>query len=110
MKLLLDENLSDRIVFQVDDLFPGTTHVKVEGLMRADDIQIWEYAVSEDYVILSKGWDFHQLSLVHGFPPKVIYLGMGNCSTQTVVTTLRERFSEINSFHDDPEESLLVLG
>ena len=36
MKLLLDENLSDRIVENVADLFPGSSHVKSEGLAHAE--------------------------------------------------------------------------
>ena len=37
MKLLLDENISDKIAPGVDDLFPDSTHVKTVGLIRADD-------------------------------------------------------------------------
>ena len=31
MKLLLDENLSDRIISQIVDLFPDSTHTKAVG-------------------------------------------------------------------------------
>ena len=37
MKLLLDENLSDRIISRIVDLFPGSTHIKAVGLREADD-------------------------------------------------------------------------
>jgi len=40
VKLLLDENISDRIAPGVDDLFPDSTHVKTVGLMRADDSEV----------------------------------------------------------------------
>ena len=33
MKLLLDENLSDRIIAQIIDLYPDSEHVKTVGLM-----------------------------------------------------------------------------
>ena len=32
MKLLLDENLSDRIVYKIIDLYPGSEHVKTLSL------------------------------------------------------------------------------
>lgn len=32
MKLLLDENLSDRIITQITDLYPNSAHVKRERL------------------------------------------------------------------------------
>ena len=35
MKLLLDQNLSDRIISRISDLFPGSTHVKAVGLTEA---------------------------------------------------------------------------
>ena len=35
MKLLLDENLSDRIISRIGDLFPDLTHIKAVGLKEA---------------------------------------------------------------------------
>ncbi|NEP17287.1 MAG: hypothetical protein F6J97_10325 [Leptolyngbya sp. SIO4C1] len=44
MKLLLDENLSDRIVSRIIDLYPDSEHVKTLALTNTDDGIIWEYA------------------------------------------------------------------
>ncbi|MEB3294695.1 MAG: DUF5615 family PIN-like protein [Synechococcales bacterium] len=44
MKLLLDENLSDRIIHRIVDLYPNSEHVKNLGLINTDDVVIWEYA------------------------------------------------------------------
>jgi predicted nuclease of predicted toxin-antitoxin system len=46
MKLLLlfDQNLSYKLVRLLSDLYPGSTHVKLEALEKADDIQIWDFA------------------------------------------------------------------
>ena len=41
MKLLLDENLSDRIVYKIIDLYPGSEHVKTLALTNTDDGIIW---------------------------------------------------------------------
>lgn len=45
MKLLLDENVSDRIVEGITDLFPGSTHIKSVSLMEADDRIVWDWDV-----------------------------------------------------------------
>ena len=37
MKLLLDENLSDRIINKIIDLYPDSQHVKTLGLLNTDD-------------------------------------------------------------------------
>ncbi len=73
MKLLLDENLSDRIIAQILDLYPGSTHVKSEGLILCDDAVIWAFARQHGYAIVSKDADFHQRSLVFGYPPKLLF-------------------------------------
>ena len=69
MKLLLDENLSDRIVAQIVDLYPGTSHVKSQGFQQTSDTLIWDFARQSGYLIVSKTptsinavccWDIHQ--------------------------------------------------
>ena len=59
MKLLLDENLSDRIVQKIVDLYPASQHVKNLLLTNTDDAIIWEYAKANNFVIVSKDADFH---------------------------------------------------
>jgi predicted nuclease of predicted toxin-antitoxin system len=39
--MLLDENLSPRLVTRLGSLFPGLLHVRDLGLRQARDIQIW---------------------------------------------------------------------
>jgi hypothetical protein len=54
VKLLLDENLSDRIISRVADLFPDSTHIKAVGLREADDFVVWEWARKHGFTIVSK--------------------------------------------------------
>ena len=74
MKLLLDENLSDKIVPKIIDLYHNSAHVKALGLTNTDDSIIWDYAKENDYIIVSKDSDFYQRSILYGHPPKFIYL------------------------------------
>ncbi len=46
-----------------------------------DDCLIWDYAVQNDYMIVTRDSDYNDLSLVRGFPPKVIWIRRRNCST-----------------------------
>jgi predicted nuclease of predicted toxin-antitoxin system len=109
MKLLLDENLSDRIVPRIIDLYPESTHVKALGLTNTDDALIWEYAKSNGFVIVSKDSDFHQRSLLYGHPPKFIYLRIGNSPTTKIIQILRENVGIIMQFESQETESILVL-
>jgi predicted nuclease of predicted toxin-antitoxin system len=60
-------------------------------------------------VIVTKDTDFHHRCFLYGPPPKVVWLRVGNCSTDTVESVLRARAGDIEGFHDDESASLLVL-
>lgn len=72
MKLLLDENLSRRIVPFLQSDFPGSSRVSLLGMESASDDEIWQYAKNNDFVIVSRDADFQERSLVAGHPPQVI--------------------------------------
>lgn len=109
MKLLLDENLSSRIVPRIIDLFPGSSQVKDHDLDRTDDAVIWEFARSNGYTIVSKESDFFQRSLLFGAPPKFLYLKVGNSPTSDVTTLIRSNSQLIHAFIRDAASSLLIL-
>jgi len=88
MKLLLDENLSRRIVPFIQDRYPGSSQVALIGLEQVDDKIIRQYAIDNDYVITTKDADFYEMSLVYGQPPKIIWLKMGNQSKAATIKTL----------------------
>lgn len=95
MKLLLDENLSRRIVPFLQTAFPGSTQVALLGLETASDSEIWQYAKDNDYVIVSRDSDFQERSLVAGHPPQVIWLKIPNRSKTVVLNILLEHRAEI---------------
>ncbi|NER24642.1 MAG: hypothetical protein F6J96_28865 [Symploca sp. SIO1C2] len=110
MKLLLDENLSDRVIPRIIDLYPYSKHVKTLSLTSTDDALIWAYAKTNGFVIVSKDSDFYQRSLLYGHPPKFIYLRIGNNPTLKVVQILRDSFDVITQFAASTTESILVLS
>ena len=80
MKLLFDENLSPKLPQRLADLFPNSLHVRDIGMQSTIDPIVWDYAKDKDLTIVSKDSDMHDLSLVFGNPPKVIWLRLGNCT------------------------------
>lgn len=91
MKLLLDQNLSYRLVEPLQDAYPDTTQVRLVGLEHADDRAVWKYAREHDFVIVTKDSDFHELSLLFGPPPKIIWLKVGNVGTSAILELLTGR-------------------
>jgi predicted nuclease of predicted toxin-antitoxin system len=110
MKLLLDENLSRRIVPFLQADFPGTSQVAMEGLERGSDLDVWRYAKENDFVIVTKDSDFYELSLLHGTPPKVIWLQVGNVSKATVMELLLDNRETIVRLLADPEIACVEIG
>jgi predicted nuclease of predicted toxin-antitoxin system len=110
VKLLLDENLSPRLVSLLGDLFPGSLHVHDVGLGGDDDGAVWRYAKAHGFAIVSKDSDFMERSVLEGFPPKVIWVRLGNCSTSDVERLLRSSFEVIRGFLEAGEGTCLLLG
>ena len=109
VRLLIDQNLSHRLVVALEDIFPGSLHARDVGLSQASDWDVWEYARDKGLVIVTKDTDFNQMSFLYGAPPKVVWLRAGNCSTDVALALIRERMEVIVSFVADQAESLLIL-
>jgi predicted nuclease of predicted toxin-antitoxin system len=109
VKLLFDENLSPKLVRRIADLFPDSAHVHESGLGSSDDAQIWQFAAARGFAIVSKDLDFYDRSMLHGSPPKLIWLRTGNCSTQHIESLLRAFVAKIQQFDSNQGESLLIL-
>jgi len=102
MKLLFDQNLSPKLVARLADLYPGSSHVQTLGLDQADDNAVWVHARDQDFVIVTKDADFNNMGVVRGFPPKVIWLLIGNRTTAQVENLLRVNHASIEAFYADP--------
>lgn len=92
MKLLIDQNLSYRLVQQLQALYPGTEHVLRLGLINTADTVIWEFARQKGFCILTQDEDFLDLSVVRGAPPKVVLLRSGNLPTADIAELLKSRY------------------
>ncbi len=90
MKLLLDENISRRIVPFIQTHYPDSTQVALIGLEQADDKSIRQYAIENNFVIVTKDADFHEMNVLYGQPPKIIWLKLGNQSKAATIKALTE--------------------
>jgi predicted nuclease of predicted toxin-antitoxin system len=109
MKLLLDQNISHRILPKILPHFPDSKHVRDFGMSSADDTTIWNLAAEKNLTIVSKDSDFLYRSLLSDGCPKVIQLQVGNCSSEQIRELLLRNTKIIEQFISDPNESLLIL-
>lgn len=90
MKILLDQNLSFRLIKKLSTLFSDVNHVKNFGLANSGDFEIYEFAKKNDFTILTFDADFFDISLLRGSPPKVIWLNTGNLTSKSVVNLIEK--------------------
>ncbi len=109
MKILIDNNLSHRLISRLQHWKIDFDHVVNHNLDESEDTIIWEFAKQNNYVILTKDTDFHFLLTLFGPPPKVIRLNIGNASNQTIAATLEKRKTLIEMFIRTDKTSLLEL-
>lgn len=109
MKLLLDQNLSRKIIKQIEGIYPDSCHIMSVLTENSSDQHIWVYAKEHGYIIVTKDDDYERQSILLGHPPKVIWIRLGNCKTATVIALLQNSQKIILAFAEDEEKSILTL-
>ena len=104
MRLLFDQNISYRIVPKLLDCYPDSKQVRELGLTNAEDIDIWDYARKNDYIIVTFDADFYDIGIINGCPPKIVWLRTGNLTTNQITDLLRKRLNQINDFYSKSEQ------
>jgi predicted nuclease of predicted toxin-antitoxin system len=89
MKILLDANISWKLIKKIETVFGECAHVDLIGLdVPAKDVDIWNYALDNGYIIITKDNDFVDLLELNSFPPKVVLLKTGNNSNEAIMGLL----------------------
>ena len=97
MKLLLDENLSRRLVLFLLETYPESSQVALLGMQQASDLEVWRYAGEHGYVLVTNDADFYDLSLTRGAPPLVLWLRSGNADKSLILKLLLEHRQQIEA-------------
>ncbi len=110
MKLLLDENISWRLVAKLKPFFDDVLHVNFIALKTPlSDNQIWGFAHDNNFVIVTNDYDYINLMNLLGFPPKVILLTTGNQSSQFIFDLMMKKKAEINALQNASEYGILEI-
>ena len=109
MKLLLDQNISYRLVKKLESVFPDIQQVTSLGLTNKTDRTIWDFAKKQDFIIVTFDSDFYDLSLTEGHPPKIIWIKSGNLTTDHLADLLKQKVTQIQQFAEDKELSCLEI-
>lgn len=108
-RLLFDQNLSPRLVDQVVGRFPESLHVQRVGLSTASDVEVLEFAVDQDLVIVTKDKDFADLVTTRGDGPRVLWVMLGNVTTDEIAEAILDAADSILQLLDDPVVQIVQL-
>lgn len=109
MKLLLDENVSPKLVRYLSPVFPGSLHVRDVQLDARQDFTIWQWARANDFTILTQDDDFFLLAQLRGQPPKVVCLRFGNQGVRAMPEQLLRQQRLIAEFISESAAPCLEL-
>jgi predicted nuclease of predicted toxin-antitoxin system len=101
MRLLLDQNISFRVIKKLKEVFTDVQSVRENGLENSEDIQIWEYARQNGFTIITFDEDFYNIQLLKGFPPKIIWFKTGNLNKNQFTEFMIAKKELINAFIED---------
>ena len=109
MKLLFDENISFKIIKSIEKFFPESIHCRSITQEVLTDLQIWQYAKIHELTIVTFDSDFYEWMMLKGYPPKIVWLRMGNSTTDSIDNVLNEKSNALNEFLKDEELGLFEI-
>jgi predicted nuclease of predicted toxin-antitoxin system len=109
LKLLLDQHISYKLAARLEDIFPGTSQVRLLRLEKESESEIWHYARTHKFVIVTKDSDLVDLAVIRGAPPKIVWLRIGNTPTSTVEQALGTHQHAIEELARDESRTILEI-
>lgn len=109
MRLLFDQNLPSKLAEYFNSSFAGSQHLQNLNLDKSSDTSVWEFAKSNEFTIVTKDSDFNNLVSFFGFPPKVIWIRRGNCSTTDIKKLIENNLDKISAFINDDANGILTI-
>jgi predicted nuclease of predicted toxin-antitoxin system len=100
----------DKLATKLQDIFPGSTHVMLRNLDETPDEIIWEFAKASGFTIVTKDADYTETNLIKGFPPKVIWLRIGNCKIADLEMIIRKNHLIISEFCRDRSLGIIEIS
>ena len=109
MKLLIDQNISHRIIDSISDIYPDSIHLTEVHLATSSDLEIWEYALNHDLILLTTDPEACNRNVLSSIAPKIICIQSEVVTTNKVEWTLRVNQELIQQFVDGEDLSNCLL-
>ena len=90
-------------------MLPDSKQVRHLDLENASDVQIFDYAKSNGYTIVTFDSDFVDMNILKGIPPKIIWMKTGNLTTKAITELIYKNIQEIKIFLESEENEILEV-
>lgn len=110
VRLLLDENLSERLLEPLAELFPGSEHMGILTKTGTSDRLLWDLACTGGFILTTRDEDFVGMSVLQEAPPKVLWLNVGKSRTAVIAALLQSHATDIERFAEHDEYTFLAIG
>lgn len=95
MKFLVDNQLPEALCRFLNARGQESGHVLGLNLDEASDLQIWHYAVTGNWIVVSKDEDFLHLANRQGDTGKLLWVRIGNCRKQTLLRAFEREWTGV---------------
>jgi predicted nuclease of predicted toxin-antitoxin system len=95
MRFLVDAQLPPAFAQWLGEHGLSAAAIRDLGLRESDDGSIWNFAISGDWVVITKDEDFVARCISDADAPAVIWLRLGNCTNRVLFAWLEPFLPEI---------------
>lgn len=97
MKFLVDNQLPKALAEWLRQKGYHAQHVLERGQGQTDDRQLWNEALQENRIVVSKDEDFFLLATRPGNTGRLVWVRLGNCRTQHLLSQLDQAWPAIEA-------------
>jgi predicted nuclease of predicted toxin-antitoxin system len=109
VRILLDQNLSPKLIRRLADIIPGLETVYDHDLIGASDPMVFDWARKAQFAaVVSTDLDFVRLVERLGPPPKVVRIERCDFPVQVIEQLLRREALRIHDFLESDRAVLLL--
>ena len=110
MKFIIDAQLPPALARYLAAKGENAMHVLDIGMMESSDSEIWDFALKEEMVIITKDEDFQMRASVTQHCPGIIWVRIGNCSKKTLLNFFEQKWEKIKLELSNEVKLLELIG
>ena len=110
MNFLVDAQLSPQLARWISGRGQHATHVFEAGLHGATDAAVWQHAVNEHAIIISKDEDFVDRWLLGDGSVAVVWVRKGNCSNRALLAWFEPLWPDVLKRLEQGERLIELRG